>query len=261
VQLSLALSSPLRVHRGRLCRARRCGRFADELYASEFCNGILPLRNIDLVACDGTFSVLTAVPSLFGATCEEMCLAIAPSQSANARFSPRDVLSQMAFLSIRSRHPIHPIPLARLIYLRRSPDVGCSPDHTGIAFDHVGTFGNDMIVTCKGGGGNVPSVWKVDNLRGGPHVTHVADVVGADEIEGPAVVPTTFGPKGGQIWVADETVTSCNGIPGALHAISNTGVGTLNIVCHNGAESVQVIPDPIQCTFCNTPRAAPTSRR
>ena len=109
----------------------------------------------------------------------------------------------------------------------------------------MGTFGNNLIVTCHE---NPASVWQV-NGAGTP--THIADVLGASEIEGPAVVPAIFGPFGGQIMVADENL-------GAVHAIKNDGTVTLNVIPHPGAESVQVIPR----TLCApSARAAPTSRR
>ena len=64
-----------------------------ELFSSDYC--IFPQnpshRNIETLACDGTFSALTSIPSFVGDTCEEMYMAIAPSQSANAGFTPRDV--------------------------------------------------------------------------------------------------------------------------------------------------------------------------
>ena len=93
-----------------------------ELFASDFCIGLLNPnhRNIANVNCDGTFSMLTSIPSFVGDTCEEITwLSLHPSlrMPGSRRVT---FLSQMAFLSIGSRHPIHPIPSPRLIYLRRS---------------------------------------------------------------------------------------------------------------------------------------------
>ena len=91
-----------------------------------------------------------------------------------------------------------------------------------------------MIVTCENG-----PVWKVD---GAGTVTPIAIVVsGGGSLEGPAVVPLSFGPFGGQILVADD-------VNGQVHAIKNDGTVTLNVfnwVSPDwlGAESVQVIPD------------------
>src|SRR5438132_13396196 len=61
----------------------------------------------------------------------------------------------------------------------------CGDDHTGITFDHGGTFGYNMIVTCENG-----VVWQVSVDPNPPHlgvptlITHTGT-----ELEGPAVVP------------------------------------------------------------------------
>ena len=190
-----------------------------ELFATDFCIGLLnpDHRNIQTVNCDGTFSVLTSIPSFVGSTCEEMYMAIAPSQSANAvpPFTPRDVFITNGLLIYRFTPPNPPNPLTAADIFAVIPSADCAGDHTGITFDHTGppgTFGNEMIVTCKEGN---HSVWRVNGV-GTP--THIADVTGAAEIEGPAVVPTGFGTLGGQIWVSDEQGT-CGGIPGAVNAI------------------------------------------
>jgi hypothetical protein len=86
---------------------------------------------------------------------------------------------------------------------------GClASDHNGITFDHFGTFGFDMIVTCKEG--NVFRIHGDGTGAGAP-------IVGpfGIEIEGPAVVPPGFGPHGGEIWVAVED-------DNAVHAVRNT---------------------------------------
>ena len=56
-----------------------------------------------------------------------------------------------------------------------------------------------MIVTCENG-----RVWKIDHLG---VVTHIADTTvpgHPTNIEGPAVLPASFGPLQGQIMVADD---------------------------------------------------------
>ena len=63
-----------------------------------------------------------------------------------------------------------------------------------------------MIVTTEDGG-----VWKVDG--NGTVVTPAIAHTGT-ELEGPAVVPLSFGPLGGQILAADEN-------NGAVHAIDD----------------------------------------
>ena len=189
-----------------------------DLFASDFCIGLLnpSHRNIEKVNCDATFSAVTSIPSFVGDTCEEMYIAMAPIQSANAGFTPRDVFITNGIFIYRFTPPNPPNPLTAADIFATIPDTGCNPDHTGITFDHVGTFGNNMIVTCKAGG-----VWQVNGV-GTP--THIADrAVGAQEIEGPAVVPASFGPFGGQIMVADED-------RGSVHAIKNDGTVTLDVI-------------------------------
>src|SRR5215831_8643478 len=108
----------------------------------------------------------------------------------------------------------------------------CAEDHTGITFDHVGTFGYNMIVTCENG-----AIWQVDG-NGIP--TFIVDT--GTHMEGPAIPPLSFGPFGGQILVADE-------FSGSVHAIDNTGNVTYDVFSNYGAEAVLVIPS-VPCTFC-----------
>ena len=57
-----------------------------------------------------------------------------------------------------------------------------------------------MIVSCQEG-----DVFRVDNRQDGPHKTQIAsNILPGAAVEGPAVVPTGFGPHGGEVWVADE---------------------------------------------------------
>src|SRR5206468_11721048 len=165
----------------------------------------LPFRSIKSISCDGTATVVTAVPTLFGATCQEMYMAFAPLQSLIAGFTPRDVFITSGPLIYRFTPPNPPNPLTAADVFAVIPDGGCEPDHTGITFDHTGNFGYNMIVTCKTGG-----VWKV---TGNGTSTFIANV--GTEIEGPGVAPSTFGPYHDQILVADEA-------DGQVHAISNT---------------------------------------
>src|SRR5262249_39567157 len=120
---------------------------------------------------------------------------------------------------------------------------GCiASDHNGITFDHVGTYGFDMIVTCQEG--------NVFRIHGDGTVTHIADLFPPDiqhhALEGPAVAPLTFGATyGGRIWIADE-----NG--NAIHMVGLPGDGypvTLNILPHTSAEGVYLIPNP-PCSYC-----------
>src|SRR6266571_1117348 len=149
-------------------------------------------QNVDTIDCAGKVSLLATIPGPLGQSLERY-VTIAPSQAANAGFTPRDIfVTQGAnVFKVGSATPFATIQ-------------GCGDDHAGITFDHVGTFGYNMIVTCQNGG-----IWNVGST-GTP--AHIADV-GAGEIEGPAVVPLSFGPLGGQILVGDEDF-------GQVHAIS-----------------------------------------
>src|SRR6266568_6439729 len=114
-----------------------------DLLVTEYCT-----QNLDKVNCSGKASLLATLPGPVGG-CYEKYVAIAPSQSATAGFTPRDIFvtrgSEVYKISGSSATLFATIP-------------GCDADHTGITFDHVGTFGYNMIVTCDGGG-----VWQVDS--------------------------------------------------------------------------------------------------
>src|SRR6266496_5216875 len=90
-----------------------------DLYASDYCTATgVPFRNIKKIDCDGVATVVTAIPTIPG--CEEMYMAIAPSVSAIAGFTPRDVFITNGILIYRFTPPTPPNPPPRLIYLRRS---------------------------------------------------------------------------------------------------------------------------------------------
>src|SRR6266404_4102966 len=201
----------------------------DLLLVSEFCTD-----NIDKLDCNGTASLFATLPS-FG-SCREKYMTIAPLQSENAvpPFTRRDVFVTLGTQVFKAAPPTATL-FATL--------PGCtSTDHSGITFDHFGTFGFDMIVTCQQG--------NVYRVNGNGTATLIANVFASGpltdgEIEGPAVVPIGFGPHGGEIWVADESND-------AVHAIKNNNDGTYtvtqSILSHVATESVSVIPNP-PCTF------------
>jgi hypothetical protein len=168
---------------------------------------------------------------------------LASASATPAPFTPRDLFITSGPKIYQLRPPNPPTLFATI------PDGGCSNPgpHTGITFDHEGTFDFDMIVTCKGSGG----IWKVD---GAGTVTNIGFVLDHNNlprtIENPTVVPRSFGPFGGQIWVADEDFPdTVSTVPGALHAIDSSGNVTLDVVEWHGAEEVVVIPQAL-CTFC-----------
>ncbi len=97
--------------------------------------------------------------------------------------------------------------------------------HTGITFDRVGTFNNDMILTDVTG-----NVFRVDAAGA---VTQVASVNAF--IESPAVVPAALGPHGGEVWAAAEGT-------GTVYSVSASGVVSVIASGVPGAENVRVIP-------------------
>jgi hypothetical protein len=212
-----------------------------DLIATEYCS-FTGFTNIDKIDCVGGFATIGQIPTPNGGGCEELYMAIAPNQSANAGFSPRDYFIT-AGPNIWQLRPPDPPTLFAVI-----PDSGCSPDHTGITFDHEGTFDFNMIVTCKASGG----VWKVDGAGNATNVGFVLDHnMRPRTIENPAVVPRNFGPFGGQLWVSDEDYPDTSiTIPGAIHAVDSGGNVTLDVVEWHGAEGVLVIPQT-PCTFCS----------
>jgi hypothetical protein len=200
----------------------------DLLLVSEFCS-----ENIDKVACDGTHTLFAVFPG-FG-SCREKYMTIAPSVSAAAGFTPRDVFATEGAFVFR-------VDSTGTVSLFTTL-VGCTAsDHNGITFDHFGTnYGFDMIVTCQEG-----DVFRIHG-DGTGNLAPIAHVFppGAGEVEGPAVVPPGFGPHGGEIWVADE-------LNGQIHTIGPPPAYTVtqNVLSHVSAEGVFVIPS-VPCTFCS----------
>src|SRR6267378_1891035 len=200
----------------------------DLLLVSEFCSD-----NIDKVDCNGNASVFATLPG-FG-YCLEKYMATVPltSGAPNNTFTPRDVFATEGPLVFK----IDSIGTVTLF----TALPGClASDHNGITFDHFGTYGFDMIVTCHEG--------NVFRVNGAGTVTPIASLFppGSSNVaEGPAVVPPGFGPHGGEIWVADE-------IGNAIHTVGlpPTYTVTLNLLSHDTAEGVFVIPS-VPCTFCS----------
>src|SRR5882724_5525826 len=202
----------------------------DLLLVSEFCS-----ENIDKIDCNGNASVFAMLPG-FG-SCREKYMATVPltSGAPNNTFTPRDVFATEGPLVFR-------IDSTGTVTLFAALPGCLASDHNGITFDHFGTYGFDMIVTCHEG--------NVFRVNGAGTVTPIASLFppGSSNVaEGPAVVPPGFGPHGGEIWVADE-------INGQIHAIGPppTYTVTQNILPHVSAEGVFVIPNP-PCSFCDSP--------
>jgi hypothetical protein len=70
----------------------------------------------------------------------------------------------------------------------------------GITFDHVGTFGNRMLIS--GATDTEGQVWEITDAG---VVTFVANIANAVFLQGPAVAPTGFGRFGGRVFVTDQT--------------------------------------------------------
>src|SRR4029077_1507267 len=138
------------------------------------------------IDCQGNVTTVATIPGAVGTPVEKY-LAVAPIQSTAAGFTPRDVfITQGADIFKFSGGIVTPFAT-----------LGCPlSDHSSLTFDHVGTFGFGMIATCENG-----PVWTVN---GAGTATLIAVVVSGGETEGPAVVPLSFGPFGGQILVADD---------------------------------------------------------
>src|SRR5215471_19151990 len=111
------------------------------LIATEYCG-----HNVDTIDCEGNVTLLATLPGV--SNCKEEYVTIAPAQSVNAGFTPRDIF-------VTQGPGIYKVTGGTVTPFALMPD--CGDDHTGITFDHVGTFGYNMIVTCENG-----PVWQVD---------------------------------------------------------------------------------------------------
>jgi hypothetical protein len=125
----------------------------------------------------------------------------------------------------------------------------CGSDRTGITFDHVGTFGYNMIVTCVNG-----KVYKVTRNHTPPGtsgtgtatlIANVAAALGLPSvlIENPEVAQRGFGAFGGRIIVAAPSLDR-------LLAISSSGTVT-RLSRWRAAEGVNFIPTT-KCGFLNS---------
>src|SRR6266478_2164760 len=199
----------------------------DTLLATQFCDP--QLLSID---CLGIPTPLTTIPGFPSGQCLERYMAVAPAVSVNAGFAPRDIFITQGNQIFKFTPPLGPLmPFTSL--------PACGDDHTGITFDHVGTFGNKMILSCENG-----TIWSLNGAPT-PPVAPIATLPINVENEGPAVAPSPgFGTYGGQILVTNDN--------DAVNAIRNDGFVTLNafvIGAGTGPESVQVIPNQL-CPFC-----------
>jgi len=102
--------------------------------------------------------------------------------------------------------------------------------NVGITFDHIGSFGFDMLVTGTNG-----QVWRVNSSGS-------ATLVGTVPawIEGPDVAPLSFAPYGGHVLVAAEQVST-------VYAVSPTGTVS-TVASWPNPDGVAFVPSNV-CTF------------
>jgi hypothetical protein len=201
-----------------------------DLFATQFCDP--ELLSID---CVGIPTPLVTIPGYPAGQCLERYMAVAPSTSGppNNTFAPRDIFITQGTQIFKFTPPLGPlVPFTTL--------PACGDDHTGITFDHVGTFGYNMILSCENG-----TIWSLNGAPT-PPVAPIATLPINVESEGPAVAPSpAFGPFGGQILVTNDN--------DAVNAIRSDGFVTLNafvIGTGTGPEDVQVIPQT-PCPYCS----------
>ena len=198
--------------------------------------------NIQVVDCNGNGTLFGTLPGN-GDPLVEKYMAIAPAESAGAGFTPGDL-----FVTKREQiYVAHPPSGTFTLFADLSLVLGGCPlsDHSAITFDKVGGpsgFGFNMIVTCENG-----RVWQVNNVGVATLIGNTTDLTHSTHIEGPAVLPSSFGPLGSQIMVADD-------INSNVYTINNMGVvnyepfpGATGLV--TGAEQILVIPQ-FPCTYC-----------
>jgi len=94
-------------------------------------------------------------------------------------------------------------------------------ENMGLAWDQVGQFGHDLIVTSSSGG----NVWLVNDTGNVTLLVQLHTYIG-----GPAVAPMYFGPFGGDIIIAEKTL-------GEIVAVSPSGNVT-NVAAWSKANAV-----------------------
>ena len=95
-------------------------------------------HNVDTLDCQENVTLLATLPGVFN--CREEYVSIAPEQSANAAFTPGDIfVTQGPAIYKVTGGIVTPFSLLS----------DCAEDHTGITFDHVGTFGYNMLSPVK----------------------------------------------------------------------------------------------------------------
>jgi len=204
----------------------------DTLYVLRGCTGGVEneLHSLTMNGSAITDTLVATIPNSQGA-CVEGYLAISPGfggftandvyiTSTNTIWRYRPTTPTSGFLT-----PFATLPMPN------------TQSHTGITFDHVSTFGFQMILTMWDG-----RVYSIDPWQ---NITAIGVVPGGANVglEGPEVTPVSFGTNGGEVFIADE-------VGGRVWAMSVHGVVTL-IANVPDAESVHMIPK-YPCSFLQT---------
>lgn len=127
----------------------------------------------------------------------------------------------------------------------------CAGSGNGITFDHVGTFGHNMIVACSDGpvwlvNGSGQTV-KVDGKRTSRPIATVPITTG-QIVEGPDVAPLSFGSFGGQLLVTVSPIVPTVPPSGDVVAVNPSNGKVSEVAAVPTAESVALIPTT-KCTF------------
>ncbi|HEX4708596.1 MAG TPA: hypothetical protein VH229_12800, partial [Candidatus Udaeobacter sp.] len=212
---------------------------AGHLYVSQYED-----NEIRVVDCFGNGTLFGTLPGPTQALVEKY-MVLAPAQSATAMFTPGDL-----FVTLREQvYVAHPPSGIFTLFADLAPVLGGCPfsDHSAIGFDKVGTFGFNMIVTCENG-----RVWKVDHFGVPTLIANTTSPAhGFTFIEGPIVLPLSFGPLAGQIMVTDDQRNE-------VYTINSAGVVTFNPfnfpdpAVFTLVEQALIIPD-FPCVFCPGP--------
>ena len=197
-------------------------------------------NQIMMVDCNGNGSLFGTLPAPIPPQLTEKYMALAPAQSTGAGFTPGDLFVTLSEAVFRARPSVS--GTFTLFATWAGVNGGCPfSDHSAITFDKVGTFGNKMIITCENG--------RVFTINGAGAVTHLADTTvpgHSTNIEGPAVLPASFGPLAGQIMVADDI----NNNVYTINSVGNVNYDPFGFPgVFSGAEQVVVIPEA-PCVFC-----------
>ena len=192
-----------------------------QLLVSQYCR-----PQIDSISPLGVVTPFATVPGNIG-ECKERYMAISPGLGG---WAPTDIYLTDGTL-------VYKIPNLGGAGTLFATVPDCGYDHSGITFDHVGTFGFDMIVTCDNGiVARINPAGVVNEFAFQPNTA----------LEGPLVAPLSFGPFGGQVLAASDDA-------GKVWAIKNDGTFTLAF-SWAGAESVHLIPD-VPCPFSTSGKA------